>query len=157
MPQGWWCKLCGLFEHCLKSVWISQHACTAVQTVYKHFSWTHYFVCCMFYTHFHVFEPCLNSLLCSGVLFKQFGLVWQCLNTVRSVQTSCAALHAVRTLSEHCSDMLYIRFHVSEWCSNSPPCGGVLFKHCSNSLVLFGKVQTLRTVFKLCTHAHHLR
>ena len=102
------------------------------------FDWTMWF-----YTHFHVFKPCSNSLLCSGVLFKQFGLVWQCLNTVRSVRTSRAALRAVRTLSEQCLDMSYICFHV--------------FKQCSNSFVLFGKVWTLRTVFELCAHAHHLQ
>ena len=38
----------------------------------------------------------------------------------------------VRTLFGQCSDMSYIHFHVFEPCSNSPPCSGVLFKHCSN-------------------------
>ena len=120
----------------------------------------------MFYTHFHAFKPCSNSLLCcsntvqtvcpclamfeqcSDMFYTHFHVFELCLN-------SLFLFGNVRTLFRHCSDMLYIHFHVFEPCLNSPPCSGVLFEQCSNSLVLFGKVRTLRTVFELRAHAHH--
>ena len=89
-----------MFERCLKSVWTSQHACTAVQTVCKHFSWQHKLfgvllkhcsnfsactccclniACCSVQTCYTFFSMCLNSV---QTMFEQFVLVWQCSNTV---------------------------------------------------------------------------
>ena len=115
----------------------------------------------MFYTHFHVFEPCSNSLLCSGVLFEHFeqcsnimhyfaccpNTVWTC-STLTSmhlnhVQTSCAALHAVQTLSEQCLDMLYIHFHVFEHHTLLR----MLSEHCSDS------VWTCYTFVSMCLNS----
>ena len=116
MPQCWWSKLCGLFEHCLKSVWTSQHACTAVQTVCKHFSWQYKLfgvllkhcsnfsectccclniACCSVQTCYTFFSMCLNSVqtACHAVVC--------CSNTFRTV-CSCLAMF------EHCSKCLNI-------------------------------------------------
>ena len=87
MSQGWWCKLCGLFERCLKSAWTSQHAHAAVWTlhaaVFEHV--LHLFPCVQM-----VFKQPTVQWCAVQTLFKQFGLVWQSSNTSNSVQTACS-------------------------------------------------------------------
>ena len=55
-------------------------------------------------------------------------------------------------LSKQCSDMLYTCFHAFEQCLNSPPCGGVLFKHFKQCLDMLSSLSmrsnTIRTVFR---------
>ena len=74
---------------------------------------------------------------CSGELFEHFE---QCLDITHCF-TCCST--TVWTVFGHA----ILPFHVFKQCSNSLPCGDVLFEHCLNSLSLFGNVRTLRTVF----------
>ena len=79
-------------------------------------------------------------------LFKQFVLVWQCSNTSNSVQTSCTASHAVRTLFRQCSDMLYSLSMRSNSVRTICPCLA-MSKHC---LKVFGHHALLRVLFEHC-------
>ena len=107
--------------HCLDSVWTCYTPFPCVRTVFE--------------------QPAMWWCAVQ-TLFEQFVIVWQCPNTVRKCSdiTHCfvCCSNTVQTVFGH----VILPFHAFEQCSNSPPCGDVLFEHCSNSLSLFGNVRT---------------
>ena len=97
----------------------------------------------------NTFQICWNTV---GTPFRLVGTLFehlsdwleQCSNTFHISSNSVQTLfRSVQTVFGHA----ILPFHVFKQCSNSLPCDGVLFEHCSNSLSLFGNV---RTLFRQC-------